>query len=410
MANGQFIVVGGGLAGLTAAVALAQKGRKVTLFEQSRHLGGRAATQHQNGFSLNLGPHALYRNGPFYRALRDWQIPFSGKPPILTSGAYLVAGGQKYAFPINATRLFLTGALSVGEKFRAAKALQLLTTQPPAAAATLTMREWLDRNIPSVRARELTEALVRLSTYASDMRLLNASAALKQAQFAARNGVIYVDGGWAALAEGLAAKAESLGVKLSTGVPVERVEPGSVQLADGQRLDSAGTILAAGPDIAERLTGVRLPKLVPVRIACLDLALRSLPEKYGRFALGLDQPMYLSMHSAFASLAPAGGALVHIGKYLGSNDQATREELEDFADLVLPGWRGHAEIARFLPNMTVSHAVPTREGRPDVNALPIRGVALAGDWIGNEAMLSDAAVASALRAADFIQGKESLAA
>jgi hypothetical protein len=45
-----------------------------------------------------------------------------------------------------------------------------------------------------------------------------------------------------------------------------------------------------------------------------------------------------------------------------------------------------------------------------VNAIPIPGVALAGDWVGSEAMLADAAVASALQAADFIQRREFLAA
>src|SRR5713226_4100734 len=127
METEQYIVVGGGIAGLTAAVALAQKGCSVAVYEQSRHFGGRAATQHQDGFSLNLGPHALYRNGPFYKALRDWQIPFSGKTPQLTQDAYLIANGRKYLFPTDGTRLLLTGALGIGEKFAAARALQLLT-------------------------------------------------------------------------------------------------------------------------------------------------------------------------------------------------------------------------------------------------------------------------------------------
>ncbi len=129
MATEQYIVVGGGIAGLTAAVALAQKECKVAVYEQSRHFGGRAATQHQDGFSLNLGPHALYRNGPFYKALREWQIPFSGKTPTLASDAYVIANGRKYIFPTDGTKLFLTGALCIAEKFAAARVLQLLTAQ-----------------------------------------------------------------------------------------------------------------------------------------------------------------------------------------------------------------------------------------------------------------------------------------
>jgi phytoene dehydrogenase-like protein len=44
-----YVVIGGGLAGLTAANALAGPGRQVTLLEQSSHLGGRARTQQENG-------------------------------------------------------------------------------------------------------------------------------------------------------------------------------------------------------------------------------------------------------------------------------------------------------------------------------------------------------------------------
>src|SRR5258708_22584559 len=120
MASEQYIVVGGGIAGLTAAVALAQKECKVAVYEQSRHFGGRAATQHQDGFSLNLGPHALYRNGPLYKALREWQIPFSGKAPRLGSDAYVIANGRKYLFPTDGTKLFLTRAFSIAENFSAA--------------------------------------------------------------------------------------------------------------------------------------------------------------------------------------------------------------------------------------------------------------------------------------------------
>jgi hypothetical protein len=64
-------------------------------------------------------------------------------------------------------------------------------------------------------------------------------------------------------------------------------------------------------------------------------------------------------------------------------------------------------MTRFLPNMTVSHAMATPEGRPDVGALNQDRVALAGDWVGPEHMLTDAAVSSALRAAAMVQESKS---
>jgi 15-cis-phytoene desaturase len=63
----QVVVVGGGLAGLACAVALADQGLKVTVLEAARSLGGRASswTHAQTGDVLDIGPHIVhseYRN------------------------------------------------------------------------------------------------------------------------------------------------------------------------------------------------------------------------------------------------------------------------------------------------------------------------------------------------------------
>jgi squalene-associated FAD-dependent desaturase len=56
---GRVAVVGGGWAGLAAAVTLAQSGRSVTVFEQARTLGGRARRVERDGLALDNGQHVL---------------------------------------------------------------------------------------------------------------------------------------------------------------------------------------------------------------------------------------------------------------------------------------------------------------------------------------------------------------
>src|SRR3954465_13372613 len=56
----QVIVVGGGLAGLSAAARLAYRGCDVTLIEKAPKLGGRAITIPLKGFNFNFGAHAIY--------------------------------------------------------------------------------------------------------------------------------------------------------------------------------------------------------------------------------------------------------------------------------------------------------------------------------------------------------------
>jgi phytoene dehydrogenase-like protein len=146
----------------------------------------------------------------------------------------------------------------------------------------------------------------------------------------------------------------------------------------------------------------------PVRAACLDVALHRLLRPEVRFALGLDRPLYFSVHSAAARLAPDGVAVAHVMKYLGPGPETPApkvgQELEAFLEQVQPGWREHTRTQRLLPGMTVAHALPQADegglaGRPGVALAERPNLFLAGDWVGSEGMLADASAASAALAA-----------
>jgi len=65
-------VVGGGLAGLTAALRLADRGYRVTVYEQKRVLGGNLGSRRHNGVDLDVYPH-MYCNwyANFWQLHRD---------------------------------------------------------------------------------------------------------------------------------------------------------------------------------------------------------------------------------------------------------------------------------------------------------------------------------------------------
>lgn len=116
------VVIGGGLAGLTAAAFLAQSGRQVRLFEKASTLGGRAATYTKNGFSFNLGPHAFYQGGSGIAILRELNVPFTGHTPS-GSGAYAVDQGPLHTFSAGFLSLLTTGLLRWPEKIELARLL-----------------------------------------------------------------------------------------------------------------------------------------------------------------------------------------------------------------------------------------------------------------------------------------------
>jgi phytoene dehydrogenase-like protein len=76
-------VIGGGLAGLTAAITAAEAGAKVTIHEAHHTLGGRARTA-EGPYRTNEGPHALYNGGPHWAWLkqRDLIGPLAPLPPL----------------------------------------------------------------------------------------------------------------------------------------------------------------------------------------------------------------------------------------------------------------------------------------------------------------------------------------
>jgi phytoene dehydrogenase-like protein len=421
MAEGSrsIVVVGGGLAGLAAAALAGRAGARVTLVEKAGALGGRAATQVRDGFFLNVGPHALYRGGAGMRVLRSLGIEPRGGVPS-PSGGYAVHAGKLHALPGGPVSLLTTGLLSVGAKLEVARLLAGFGRIDAAAADRLTVREWLARTIRHEPVRGLVAALFRVATYVHDPDRLSAGLAVKQLQMALGQNVLYLDGGWQTLVDGLRAAAQQQGVRFVAGVRVARVEHDGaargVVLADGRRLDADAVVLAVEPPAAAELLGEADPALaaaaraqVPVQAACLDVCLSHLPRPRATFALGIDRPLYFSVHSAVARLAPSGQSLIQLAKYLTpgatSDARGDERELEALLDLVQPGWRQAVVHRRFLPHVAVLNggadaAIGGLDGRPSVVVQQVRNAYLAGDWIGGEGWLADASLASAAAAAE----------
>jgi phytoene dehydrogenase-like protein len=409
------VVVGGGLAGLSAATYLGRAGVKTVVLEKAKELGGRARTTMLDGFSFNLGAHAVYRHGAAWRVLDELEVPRVGGIPKV-SGALALAGAGAHALPVGFLSLLTTGLLPLSGKLELAKLLGAMGGIDAGALAGTTALEWIERAAKTKETRDLLSGLVRLSTYTGDLGRLSAEAALWQLQLATKHNVLYLDGGWQTMVEALRERASAAGVTLVAGDGATRVEQVGcgkwrVALHEGRELEARAVVLATGPHAAAGLVpSVKAlaeiaARAVPVKVATLDVALSRTPRPSVRFALGTDRATYVSVHSATARLAPEGAAMIHAMTYSPSEDvRADERELEGALDLVQPGWREVVVHRRFLPGMVAMNDVVAAErgglaGRPGVAVSGAEGLFVAGDWVGPEGMLLDAALSSAKQAA-----------
>src|SRR5215475_10425498 len=67
----QVVVIGGGLAGITAAIDLREAGHQVTLLESRSRLGGAASSYARGSMTVDNGQHVFLRCCTAYRDLLD---------------------------------------------------------------------------------------------------------------------------------------------------------------------------------------------------------------------------------------------------------------------------------------------------------------------------------------------------
>lgn len=413
------VVVGGGIAGLICAGTLAKAGRSVLLLDAGSTLGGRASTTNHNGYLLNEGAHALYASSA--RLLANVGVKAPGKRPKL-GNALVSRGGELLPAPFTAGAFASRGPLSVRERVQLVKALAAAGTAKPTRLSGSSCQSWVEDHSSSPLVADVLSGLLRVSSYCGQLSALPAQIGVGLLGEASRQPVRYVDGGWQTIVSGLATRASEHGAQLRTGARVEALTAdgrvSGVRLTDGQEIAAQSVVLAGlSPTRTARLLAAAGGQLAgaseqprPVRAACLDVALSELPRPDHPFVLGLDEPLYLSVHSLSSKLTPAGtGAVVQLLRYDDGTEitaEAAQARLEALLDQAQPGWRERVLHQRFAPRMIADNHLPTPEdglaGRPTVDATGLSGAFIAGDWVGGSGWLAGASLHSGEAAAQAV--------
>jgi phytoene dehydrogenase-like protein len=367
----QITVIGGGVAGLTAAVTCAEAGAAVRLFEAHETVGGRARST-DGPYKANLGPHAIYQGGVLWDWLSARDLMPALARPSLTGVRFHYEGAVHRSPPLS--------LIPPGLRLRGRM-----------APVDQDFRSWVTDH-GDARAAALLSSLAGVYTFHHDPGLLSAAFVWERTQrllLSARPPARFIVGGWSALVEALERRARSLGVAIITS---ERVDA----------LHDSPVIVALELRDARRLLGDETLEWPSGHTVCLDLALQ---ERHGDpwVVSDLESSGWIERYSAQdPTLAPAGEELVQAQMPIRpdeSPDDAIAR-LERVLDASFEDWRARVAWRR-------RQVMDGRSGALDLPGTSWRdrpaidrgnGIFLCGDQVAAPGCLSEVSFASAIDA------------
>jgi squalene-associated FAD-dependent desaturase len=404
-------VVGGGLAGITAALDCADAGAAVTLFESRTQLGGATFSIRRNGYWLDNGQHVALRCCTSYRAfLKRLGVehhlalqPRLHIEVVAPGGRTAVLGRTALPAPLHlAAALLRYDHLSPLERVQAARAVTALRSLDPADGRLdeQTFGGWLRAHGQSERAIARLWNLITLPT----LNLAADEASLQLATFVFRTGLLdesdACDLGVPQVplsqlhGEPAAAALGKRGVDIRLKAKVGRVEPvqdGFTVAAGGEPESFDSVVVAVPHHVAPSL----LPEGIVDADGLAELGVSPIVNVHLHYDRRvLDLPFFAAVDSPvqwiFDRTRPAGldrGQLLSI-----SLSGATRELEIPRERLVAESTRALAALLPRAGGATLLEGIVTREPKATFRGAPgtarhragaataLPGLALAGAW------------------------------
>lgn len=424
------VIVGGGVAGLATGALLAAGGRRVVVLEKGNQVGGRANTHREQGFTLNYGPHGVYR--PRTGLLAD-VLRRLGRPPIPHGypdprRSYFALDGRWGVLGASPLDLLRTPLFPPASRLRLLRLMLAVRLAAPDAAGNLTYGEWLERRTRDPLVGRFLLALATLNSYTRPAAGLSAASVLRhfQRHLFARDYVGYMSGGWSTMYQAFADVITGNGGQVRAGAAVTALEArdGEVvaALTAGDRFEAGAFVVAVPPadmpalapaGSALRTELERWQGLDDARALCVDLGFSRRLRTDLSFIYDVASDFYFSVHSEITpDLAPPGCQLLHAMAYLSPEeaaDDALHEERHRLLlaglDRYFPGWREAVVVQRTLPAAPVApiRRTPAQEGaRVPARSSVCRNLYFAGDARDFPYQLSETCLASALQVADLL--------
>jgi len=413
-------VIGGGLAGITAAIALAQAGTEVTLLEAKPRLGGATMSFTRDGLVIDTGQHVFLRCCTAYRGLLD-RLGMAAHAPIQPRFDVTVVAPARRArmrrarvpAPLHMLPALLGYPfLSLAERSRisrAALAFKRLREEDP-AADEIRLGDWLAARGQDERTRRVLWDLFSISS----LNVPGDDAALSLAAVVVKTGLLgdadAADIGVPALSLGelhgsaAARLLGKLGATVRLQTKVAAIEPKGetgflIRLGDsGDQLLADAIVLAVPHEQAARLVppgalpaetvdgwaGLGAAPIVNVHVI-YDRPVMDVP-----FAAAVDSPVqWVFDRTRISGMHARGDNGQYLAVSLSAADEYVNMTVAELRDKFVPAL---AEIFPAAREATVTEFFVTRERRATFRQVPgtaklrpkaataLPGLVLAGSW------------------------------
>lgn len=427
------VIVGGGLAGLSAAAHLSHQGKKVILLERGA-LGGRAVTLKIKGFSFNFGAHAIYArdSSVLQRFEKELGLHIDWRDFNPNKAKYDI-GDELTDVPANVQGLFRTKILRGTDKIKFTFEVLKTITKFEKGDPYLSISQWMEKMRISDEVKEMMLTLASSNFFTKEPEKIPSDVFFTYYRrlFQTQKPVTYIGGGWQALINEFVRIIEE---NQAIILPKSKVESVTVS---GDRVEAVHTsdqsfsgddfIFCIPPsELAKVFQGTRLthPMMYyanyqPTVVYVYDIGLsRRLDVPY-TYIYDKKNNIFITDISHYdETCVPEGGQLLQATAYLRQEDVGNKEVLEGYKQKIealydkhFAGWRESLVVPRISQRAIVQELKWTMNQQP----MPIHfpdydNLYFSGDWCQGQGQLSELSFSSSYKVSQLIREKRENAA
>ena len=356
------VIVGAGIAGLSAAIHAVLSGHHVVVLEKRNKIGGRGTSQNVDGFSLHYGPHLFDKSGPFFQMCKKLSRV---KPEVksLRLDKVEVAGFGPIR-PVGNVKQAVLNKRSIKRR----------DPENPYYKAIEFLSSWGIEQGHN-RIKSVTKSRLSVSNE-----------------------------GWIGLIGRLGAALDEIGVLIETNCEVSSIKDQEVFLRDGRNFSCDAIILACGANTARRVlqdidterTDKHFTTLRTHFATSIEAGLSSKPMSGRQCIVDLDNFAAIFDYSAIQPRLGTIGS--HISAILVNNDEKEGLlNLTEILDRHISGWNKH-----IVADLQQSKIIIGYSNRLDIDTFADYRIMLAGAWVKSNHILADAASDTGKHAAQTI--------